>query len=472
MSMQSESRARPEQPPNPAMSTPSESQSLRQELPSPPVSSQRESREQTLRSVASWLERVFSGPAPTSAILLVLIVAGIILRIQHLGAPDTFTFDEELFVKNAHNYLLLQPDLNDHPPLGKLVMSLGMLAFGYDSLGFRFTSLCFGIQNVIAAYWVARLLFGSSRSGWFAAAFVAADGFFISYSRVALLDGLLTCLVLWSVLAALTARGVRGVAFSAVLVGLATTVKWSGAFSLFPCLAILLWERRVRFWSLLTFALVPLVHAAIWMFSLRLTGKPHDPMALWQTMRDLFLHHVEMGHGHNDLASPWYTWLVLYRPIVVKWWLHGATHHYASSAGNPVLWFPATLLVVGVPLFAFLRRVLPLQRWLKREATSALRGFSLRGELFAALGWFALLSPWIVGRGSYTFSYHYLPSYAFALVLLGGAVSRCERAFPIAARNAVVLAGAVFFYFAPVWGEFSISESAANRRLVFHTWRP
>ncbi len=436
------------------------------------MNAQSESPPQRLHALSAWLERRLDGPALTSAILLVLIVAGIVLRIQHLGEPDVFTFDEELFVKNAHNYLLEQPDLNDHPPLGKLVMATGMLAFGYNSLGFRFTALVFGIQNVIAAYWVARLLFRSPRSGWMAAAFVAADGFFIAYSRVALLDGLLTCLVLWSVIAALTARKLSGVVLCAGLVGLATSVKWSGAFAVFPCVAILLSERRVRFWTLLTFALVPLVHAALWMVALDLTGKPHDLAALWHTMRELFEHHVELGHKHNDLASPWYTWLVLYRPIVVKWWLHGATHHYASSAGNPVLWFPATILGIGVPLFALLRWALPLKRWLNPEARRALHSLPLRAELLAALGWFALLSPWIVGRGSYTFSYHYLPCYAFALVLLASIVSRCERAFPNAARNAVVAACAVFFYFAPVWGDFSMSERDANRRLVFHTWRP
>ena len=35
--------------------------------------------------------------------------------------PTWFTFDEEPFVKNAHNYALGLPDNNDHPPFGKLL---------------------------------------------------------------------------------------------------------------------------------------------------------------------------------------------------------------------------------------------------------------------------------------------------------------------------------------------------------------
>ncbi|MFZ5889956.1 MAG: phospholipid carrier-dependent glycosyltransferase [Myxococcota bacterium] len=424
------------------------------------------------RRFPRWLKQICRGPALTSSLLLIMILGGVILRVQHLGDPQLFTFDEELFVKNAHNYLLGLPDANDHPPLGKLALASGMLAFGYNTLGFRFASLCFGIQNLFLAYWVARCLFRNARAGWFAAAFLAADGFFIAYSRVALLDGLLTLLVLASVLAALTARSSLGVAVCALLVGLATSVKWSGAFAVFPVVAILWLERRVARAALLLFVLTPLVHAVLWLLALRITGKPHDVPALLGTMKQLFLHHVELGKRHNDLASPWYSWLWLYHPIVVKWWLHGATHHYASSAGNPVLWFPASVLAVFVPLAALLRWALPLERWLRRELALVIKAIPLRAELLSVLAWFALLSPWIVGRGKYTFMYHYLPSYAFALILLAGFMSRLERLQPQRVQVFASIALGMFIYFAPVWGEFAISEQAANLRLIFPSWRP
>ncbi|MGC4094313.1 MAG: phospholipid carrier-dependent glycosyltransferase [Polyangiaceae bacterium] len=424
------------------------------------------------RALGVWIERRCDGPLLNSLLLLLLIACGVLLRAQHLGEPSTFTFDEELFVSNAHNYLVGQPDLNDHPPLGKLLLGAGMLAFGYNALGFRFASLCFGIQSLFVAYWLGRCLFRSERSGWFAAAFLAADGFFIAYSRVALLDGTLTCLVLASLLSAVVAEGAGAVALCAILVGLATSVKWSGAFVLLPVLAVLLLQRRVPRASLLLFALSPAVHVGLWLLALWLTDKPHDLRALFVTMRDLFLHHVEMGHRQNDLASPWYTWPLLYHPIVVKLWLHGRTQRYTSSAGNVLFWFPATLLVLGVPLLAALRRLPPLRLILNQRARAALDALSLTPELIAAFAWFALLSPWIVGRGNYTFMYHYLPSYAFALVLLAGVVARLERTHAEPVCAFVVLAALCFVYFAPVWGDFSITEAAANRRLLWKSWRP
>lgn len=83
--------------------------------------------------------------------LAVMIVGGVWIRIQALPWPTWFTFDEEPFVKNAQNYPLGIPDNNDHPPFGKLLISLGMLVFGYNSLGWRFGPLLFGLQTVLLA---------------------------------------------------------------------------------------------------------------------------------------------------------------------------------------------------------------------------------------------------------------------------------------------------------------------------------
>jgi dolichyl-phosphate-mannose-protein mannosyltransferase len=169
---------------------------------------------------AQPMERIAMG-----SLLGLLIVGGALLRVQGVGFPAYFTFDEELFVRNAHNYLLGLPDANDHPPLGKLVMAVGMALFGYNSLGWRFASVCFGLQSVLMAYWLAAQLF-DRRAGWLAAAFVAADGFFISYSRAGLLDGMLSCLVLWGVLAAVASRSWLGTLASAMRLRSSGVAVW------------------------------------------------------------------------------------------------------------------------------------------------------------------------------------------------------------------------------------------------------
>lgn len=403
-----------------------------------------------------------------SALLLLMLGVGIFLRIRDFGFPAYFTFDEELFASNAHSYLVGAKDANDHPPLGKLIQAVGLLGFGYNSVGWRFASVCFGLQTLVVAYWLGRALFGSWRSGAYAAALFAADGFFIAYSRAGLLDGILTSLVLMAVLAAVTARDRLGVVVSAVLVGLATSVKWSGALSGIPAAAAVLLLGNVPKSSVLVFALAPIVHVLVWMGGLQITGQPNDLRALALLMRELFDHHLELGSRHNDLASRWYSWLVLYHPIVVKYSQHGTASHYAAGVGNPLSWLLASSSAVAALLltpFAALR-VRPLRAFALREPRL------VRVCLVLALGWFALLSPWTVARGSYTFMYHYLPSYGFALVLLGGGLGRLERWKPSAALLLCLAILALALFFAPVWGEFSLSVDEANRRLWFPTWRP
>jgi dolichyl-phosphate-mannose-protein mannosyltransferase len=402
-------------------------------------------------------------------ILSAMIAAGVLLRSQGIGAPAYFTFDEHEFVPNAFNYLAGQADLNDHPPLGKLFIAAGIALLGYNSVGWRFASLCLGIQLVVIAYRLGRELFGSSRAGLFAAALVAVDGFFIAYSRTALLDGVLCCFVLWSFLAATTARTGFGVLWSAVLAGLATSIKWSGVMVAIPAVVAILVLRRVRPSSVWIFATVPLVHAALWIVALRITGEPADLQGLWSAAAWRLEHHLWIANEQNELASPWYSWLYLYHPIVVKLSSAGYGHRYASSVGNVLVWLSSTALVIAILLTS-----------LGRAASARLRGLASRlvpqefavPALLLCAGWFALLVPWIVGRGQYTFLYHYLPSYGFAVVLVGGALSTAERRVPRFVLGFLCAAWLVAIYYAPVWGEFTLNTAGANRRLIFQPWRP
>ncbi|HEX4473699.1 MAG TPA: phospholipid carrier-dependent glycosyltransferase [Polyangiaceae bacterium] len=405
----------------------------------------------------------------TTALLCGLVLLGIVLRVHALAEPYLFTFDEELFARNAHRYLIRLQDLNDHPPAGKFFIALGLILFGYGSLGWRFASLWFGIYTIAIGYWLGSALFRDRRAGFFVGAFMAADGFFIAYSRAGLMDGVLTCFVLATMLAAVVARRPRGVAVAAVLCGIAMSVKWSGAFAVFPAVAAVWTLGRVPKWWVLLFGLVPLVHLAIWTAALAWTGQPADPASLFKVMHDLFWHHVELGKHHNGLASPWYSWIVLYHPIVTKLSSHGLGARYSSSVGNLAFAVASALLVLGVPIAALGLAV--FSRFSKKPRNVAPRA-EWTPYLLGAFGWFAMLSPWTVGRGEFTFHYHYLPSYAFAVVLLGGAAARLERVRANAVFGFVLASAVIALYFAPVWGEYTLSEAAANRRLVFKNWQP
>jgi dolichyl-phosphate-mannose-protein mannosyltransferase len=413
----------------------------------------------------------------TTVVLAVIIAAGVVLRLRDIAFPPRFTFDEQHFVPNARHYLLGEADDNDHPPLGKLFIAVGLLLFGDNPTGWRAASLVFGLQSLVVAAALARALFADRRAGWFAAAFLAGDGFFLSYSRTALLDGGLACLVLWSLLAAVAARTWRGVLACALLVGLAASVKWSGGMAVVPAVAAILVLGRAPRWSVLLFAVAPLVHVALWLGTFPLSGRPADPRALLVLMRALFRHHIEVGHTPNPLASPWYTWPFLYHPIVVKLADQGSRRRYASSVGNPLLFLSSTMVILTALSAGIAVALRARVRFLARFLAHFLARLSIppavaRAAMLLGVGWLALLAPWIVGRGSGTYMYHYLPCYGFALVLTAGLAAHLERQFPRGLLAYVGLVLAIGIFFAPVWAELPLAEAVANRRLILAPWQP
>jgi dolichyl-phosphate-mannose--protein O-mannosyl transferase len=401
-----------------------------------------------------------------------MLLGGVVLRIQGVASPPRLTFDEKEFVENAQHYAVGMPDVNDHPPLGKLLIAVGMLLFGYDSLGWRFVPLVFGVQSVYLSYWLGRELFQDRRAGWMAAAFVAADGFFIAYSRSALFDGMMVCFVLWSMVVAVAARNWRGVLLSGILIGLATSVKWSGVVTVLPAATAVIVLGRASVFSILWLAVVPVVHTLVWMGALKLTGQPSDPVATWKVIVGLYQHHLGLGQYHNALNSPWYSWPVLYHPIVVKYSTSGMRSRYASSLGNLVLTLVTTVSMVAIPLATLATAV---HRRFRRYLQGLVDLPTTKAALVMVLGWWAFLLPWIAtgnSRGSYTFHHYYLPCYAFALVMLAGIVARLERKRPGWVAGFVGVVVAVSAYYAPVWGEFDLTVAEASARLWFHNWQP
>ncbi|GAB3602424.1 dolichyl-phosphate-mannose--protein mannosyltransferase [Microbacterium aureliae] len=227
------------------------------------------------RRLYDWL-----GPA-----VVVLVAAA--LRLFNLAHPHDlmYQFDETFYVKDAwslsqlgyegawpeganerflagdYNVFTADPAFVVHPPLGKWIIALGMLAFGPETgWGWRVTTALLGAATVLVLILLARRLTGSADAALIAGGLLAIDGLAISMSRVALLDTALTFFVLLAFLfVALdrertAQRVVRGVAARAgtggppnwgpvlwnrpwilaagVSLGAASGVKWSGAWVL------------------------------------------------------------------------------------------------------------------------------------------------------------------------------------------------------------------------------------------------
>ena len=74
--------------------------------------------------------------------------------------------------------------------------------------------------------------------------------------------------------------------------------------------------------------------------------------------------------------------------------------------------------------------------------------------------------------GKHSFFYHYLPPYAFAIILFAGFVAKLERRWPRAVLVFVALLHIGGALLRAGLGEFSFTLPEANRRLIFLPWRP
>jgi dolichyl-phosphate-mannose--protein O-mannosyl transferase len=420
----------------------------------------------TWKAVVAWGPRM-SNPI-TSILVAVMIVGGVVLRIRNVGHPFHHGFDEEQYTDAAQKILLGMKDMECcHPPGSKLLFGVGILLAGNNPMGWRYTPLVFGLQAIVVVFLMANSLFEDRRAGWLAAAFMAADGFFLAYSRAGLGDMILACLVLWSMLAAVTARGWPGVLTCAVLIGAAASIKWVGLFIGLPAVMAILLLRRAPWYTIVSFAIVPFVHYVVWVIGLQTMGLPSDLMTVIAEVRKRANTHLGFTHFSNPLESAWYTWLVMYHPLIIKSAQVGTKVRLASSVGNPLLWFSAEACLAAFPVLG--GAVALRARWRERWE----RWFDVRATKALAIlaaSWLSMLLLWMSGKIS-TYWYHYLYAWGFALTFLAGVVALLDRRYPKAALIFVLLVLAISVFFVPVWAEMSVSVRAAHWRLPFPLWQ-
>jgi dolichyl-phosphate-mannose-protein mannosyltransferase len=410
--------------------------------------------------------------APLLVVCLSLVILGCGLRTYHLPLPETITFDEHHFVGNARNYLQGKRDLNDHPPLGKLLIAAGMLAEGDNSLGWRIAPCVLGLVSVALAFALGRMAFGRWMAGWVAAAFVAADGFLICYSRTALLDGMLTTFGLAAATAALRARHPARLLAAAFLAGCAMSIKFSG-FALLGAITLVVLTRPGWLRSLL---LVPACLAtglaaftALDVWGRYLTHQPYGLETVYGSTWRLMEAHAAASSFAHPLACHWYTWFLPTKPIVLRHLVgEPGTIEVMTLLGNPLLWWAGSLAgIVSTLWFIWIgpREILARVRAPGAAAPRYFEGFAQ-----LAAFWLSLLMVWmIVPRDSYI--YHYLPTYSFGLVLVAGCVTWVYERRAWLALLAVLVVGEVSVFYAPVWAQLPITEAALQQRLFLSRWR-
>ncbi len=181
-------------------------------------------------------------------------VAGIglialIMRLWRLGQFAAPVFDEVYFPKFAENYLDGVAFFDVHPPLGKYLISVGILIFGRTEIGYRIMPALFGalmpVLVAIVAYQISRWRLFSLVAG----GLMLTDGLFLVESRYGLMNvflvvfGFVAQIFLFEGLAAAGKRRAFLLTLSGLMLGASISVKWNGLWFgvMFALIGLMIW---------------------------------------------------------------------------------------------------------------------------------------------------------------------------------------------------------------------------------------
>lgn len=402
---------------------------------------------QRLREIKKFL---FDRPWIFIAILTVLSLA---IRLFQIGKINSLIFDEVYFVAFAKNYLSGTSFFDIHPPLGKLIIALGIKIFDDTPFGWRAMSAIFGTVLIPLIYLAGKELAGKT-VGLFAALIVALDGMILVYSRLGLMDIFLATFLIASFLFFLKFsknQKVLNLFLAGMFLGLAASVKYNG-FSLLVLLMVIGLVKRLPFKKFaydyfLMLIVVPIaIYLGFFLFNF------HGPdffrqVYEWHRQSLNYNFHLDATHPYG---SKWWSWFLLYRPI----WLYfqNVDNKYigVDGLGNPLGWWSALVIV-------------PLMIWaaLKKEKTN----------IIILTAFLIFLVPWAFVK-RVIFIYHAIPSFLF---LSFGTAWWLEKILTKPYGKLVVglffaIMFMLFIYFLPIWIGWPLDTRSFYHRIWFDRW--
>ena len=387
-------------------------------------------------------------------------------RLFNISYPPNFYFDEVYNAFTTLEFVKGNPAAYEwyhtssmpgtaygwtHPPLAKLIGSLGILVFGPNAFGWRIANVFIGTATVYLVYLISRDLLQTRRWALLAAAFASLDGLLLVQSRINMNDIVALFFILLSFWAFIKYQ-LQPTRFHllrlGMFLGLLIATKWTGiyAVAVFAVWIGLQNFTRLRLWPalFLTFIFLPAVIYVLSYSQYFILGGTWANFIELQKQMWWYNVHLQATHTYQ---SDWWTWPLLIRPVwyFVDYQKDTLANIYAM--GNPILWW------LGIPGILY-------------TLYSALKTRSWRLWLIIT-GYLAFWLPW-ARAPRIMFLYHYLPSVPFLCIALAHSLSKFPRWVTLAAS---VLVLGSFIYFYPHWTAIHIPKSLANHYFWLPSWK-
>ncbi|MCL5876690.1 MAG: phospholipid carrier-dependent glycosyltransferase [Candidatus Bathyarchaeota archaeon] len=323
-----------------------------------------------------------------------------------LEVPPTYMskmyFDEVYFARAAEDYVNhVFPLERTHPPLGKLIQAIGVVAFGETPFGWRIMGVIFGTLMVPLMYLLGKKLFGTWIGGFSAAFLFTFDFMHFTMARIGTVD---TYVVFFSLLSQLfflvyfsnvlkngwKTTSVLPLLLAVVFFALGFSTKWFILWGTAGLLALLvavrfreivklkgtLSDKYVAFFSrpfLLLLGCIGVVAAIYFATYIPEMLMGNSPLTIFNLQNAMFSFHS--GSVTDSAAAPWWSWPFMFRfdgASVPRWfditYLPNGTVSTITVFGNPAVWWVGFVAIVVLADEAFhVRQFLTLIKyWLYR----------------------------------------------------------------------------------------------------------
>ena len=422
-------------------------------------------------------------------------VAGVdsVLLDEQQTVPDSpswynsMYFDEIYHGRTAYEHIQnIYPYEITHPPLGKLLIALGIQLFGMTPFGYRFMGTFFGVLMLIPLYVLIKNMFGKTRVAICGTVLFAFEFMHFTQTRIATIDtyGVFFTLVafafMWRWISAPYADGLRwswsDLALSGLAFGLGCASKWTVLYSGVG-LAIL-WLLRVvmkvraygiqvyltELWatiglSVVSFVVVPVIIYCLSYIPYGLAvGMTLPEMLLsrdyyqliWDNQVYMLTYHAGVSASH-PYSSRWYQWLFDLKPILYYLEYNGNMKS-AFGAFNSPLTSWAGLLALFACCIGFYQRRKPQ-------------------VILILVGYLSQVLPWVfISR--ITFSYHYFGGSLFLTLAISYVFSELLARREKNDKLMYAFASLQLVLFAAFYPVLSGVQAATEYCLNFLKWLP
>ncbi len=165
---------------------------------------------------------------------------------SQIGYKNSAYFDEVYFARSAWEYVHGVNTMEwTHPPLGKLLMALPVLLFGFSPFTYRIMGALAGLLMIPVIYILAKRLFKNRKWALLAGLLMTFDNFHLAHTRMGTVDSFLVLFILLSVLFMKdyidldseigldnSLKKKYKLLLSGLFIGCAVTTKWTALYAL------------------------------------------------------------------------------------------------------------------------------------------------------------------------------------------------------------------------------------------------